>query len=278
MDLSNIREGELREIFDALEEAFGATGVDYYVIGALAKDIWYAKGDIVSRQTKDVDFAVLVGSMDDYEAIRSYLKENKKFIDTKTNAFVMLSPSSIQVDILPFGEIEINDSVMFAGVELDSIKVNGFMEVYNSGTEGQALETGHQFKVATLPSIILLKLIAYDDRPEQRSKDARDIADIIHHFFELHPTLIYSEEHFDLFSEDVEDKSLQEISATVIGREIKKIISSNQSLTERLIRILQDHIEQEEESPFVKNMIAETGETIEHVMRQLKNVLSGLID
>jgi hypothetical protein len=26
--------------------------------------------------------------------------------------------------------------------------------------------TGHLFKVATLPAIVLLKLIAYDDRPE----------------------------------------------------------------------------------------------------------------
>lgn len=61
MNLSKLREGELKEIFDPLEEAFSATGVDFYIIGALAKYIWYAIGDVDSGQTKDVDFAVLVG-------------------------------------------------------------------------------------------------------------------------------------------------------------------------------------------------------------------------
>jgi hypothetical protein len=44
MNLSNIRESELKDVFDAMEEAFNATGTDYYIIGALAKDIWYSKG------------------------------------------------------------------------------------------------------------------------------------------------------------------------------------------------------------------------------------------
>jgi len=278
MDLSNLREGELKEIFDGLEEAFQATGADFFIIGALAKDIWYAKGDVVSRQTKDVDFAVLVGSQQNYEAIRNYLKENKNFLDTKGNSFVMLSPSGIQVDILPFGEIEIDDGVTFVGGGLDCIKVNGFMEVYQSGTEDLLLDTGHQFNVATLPSIVLLKLIAFDDRPEKRSKDARDIADIIHQFFDLQPTLIYSEEHLDLFSDDVEEKTLLEISSVVIGREIKKIISTNANLSERIKQILQNHIDKQDESLFIKNMMAETRSTVEQAVGQLKNILQGLTD
>ncbi len=278
MDWSNLRVGELIEVFDGLEEAFQATGTDYYIIGALAKDIWYAKGDVVSRQTKDVDFAVLVGSQQNYEAIRNYLKENKNFRDTRGNSFVMLSPSGLQVDILPFGGIEIDDGVTFVGGGLNSIKVNGFMEVYQRGTEDLQLDTGHQFNVATLPSIVLLKLIAYDDRPERRSKDARDIADIIHHFFDLQPKLIYSEGHLDLFSDDVEDKTLQEISAVVIGREIKKIISANANLTERIKQILLNHIEKQDESTFIKNMMAETGITLEQAIAQLKNILHGLTD
>lgn len=35
------------------------------------------------------------------------------------------------------------------------------------------METGHNFKIATLPSIVLLTLISYDDRLEQRTKDPR---------------------------------------------------------------------------------------------------------
>ena len=102
MNLNNIREGELKEAFDALEEAFAATGTDYYIIGALARDVWYSRGSKTFRQTKDVDFAVMVGSNDDYNAIKQYLKANKNFVDSKGNAFVMYTASGVQVDILPF--------------------------------------------------------------------------------------------------------------------------------------------------------------------------------
>lgn len=55
MNLGSIREGELKEVFDAVEEAFNATGTDYYIIGAMAKDIWYSRRSKAMRQTKDVD-------------------------------------------------------------------------------------------------------------------------------------------------------------------------------------------------------------------------------
>lgn len=149
MNLNSIREGELKDAFDALEEAFAATGTDYYIIGALARYVWYSRGSKSFRQTKDVDFAVLVGSTEDYNGVKQYLKENKKFDNSKGNSFALHTDSGIQVDILPFGEIEIDDAVNFAGAGLTSIKVNGFKEVYDSGTEEVTMETGYNFKIAT---------------------------------------------------------------------------------------------------------------------------------
>jgi predicted nucleotidyltransferase len=163
MSLNEIREGELKDVFSAIEQAFKAIGIDFYIIGATARDVWYAKSNKSFSRTKDVDFAVLVGSEEEYLALRKYLKEHYNFKDTKQNALVMFAPGNIQVDILPFGEIEINDAIDFKGQGLTSINVNGFSEVYQSGTITIELLTGHNFKIATLPSIVLLKLIAFDD-------------------------------------------------------------------------------------------------------------------
>lgn len=44
MNLSDIRESELKEVFDALEEAFDVNQIDFYIIGALARNIWYSRG------------------------------------------------------------------------------------------------------------------------------------------------------------------------------------------------------------------------------------------
>lgn len=277
MELKSIRTGSLKEVFDAIEEALTQTGVDYYLVGAQARDHWFAKGGKRARLTHDVDFAVLVGSKEDYQFIRKYLEDHKQFRQTKQNAFVMLSPDGKEIDILPFGEIEIDNEVSIEGVGLTNIKVNGFWEVYQKGTEKADLETGHQFKVATLPAIVLLKLIAFDDRPDQRGKDAGDISNIIEHYFDLQSDIIY-ENHSDLFVDDLDEKNgLKEVAASVIGRQIKSIIEQNLQLMDRVRLILENHINKKEQSAFVRGMILSEEDTIEQKIKLLQSIHSSLI-
>lgn len=273
MNLNELREGELKSAFDALEEAFSVLEIDFYLIGALARDTWYAELNKRSRATKDVDFAILIGSQQDYDTVKNYLAENKSFVSIKNNSFVMRSPMGIEVDILPFGGIEIDQEVQLTGTGLTSIKVNGFLEVYQSGTAEMKMATGHSFKVATLPAIVLLKLIAYDDRPEMRFKDARDIANIIRHYFDLRADLIY-EQHSDIF--DGMEMSEEEISALVIGREVQRITIENEKLFERLSRIITREIAQQANSAFIRNMVQETGTTVEAMVGLMKRLLAGL--
>ena len=272
MNWKQIKEISLRDILNTLEEAFHALGVDFYLIGAFAKDHWYSSKGLRTRQTKDVDFAVLVQSAAVYQALRAYLK-GKQFIDTKENAFVMISPDGVQVDILPFGEIEIDGHVTFEGEGMTSISVNGFREVYEAGTESIDMQTKYSFKAATLPAIVLLKLIAYDDRPEQRLKDAGDIAGILMNYFELQSDLIY-DHHHDLFEK--EERELTEIAAIVVGREIKKICADNSQLHNRIQRIVSDEIDKIDKSAFLRAMMRETGKTLEEMNDLLMNMLEGI--
>lgn len=97
-----------------------------------------------------------------------------------------------------------------------------------------------------------MKLIAYDDRPEARQKDAKDIGNILLHFFEMYTDMIYVG-HLDLFpNEDESDSAAQweyaDIGAIVLGREIARIAHDNHALHQRLIRILTDEIASGEKS------------------------------
>lgn len=220
----------------------------------------------------------MVGSKSDYEAVRIFLIERKGFTESKENAFVMINPKKVQIDILPFGGIEIDSQVKLDAVGMSSIHVNGFQEVYMAGTATMNVKTGHAFKVATLPAIVLLKLIAFDDRPEKREKDPRDIANITQYFFELQTDLIY-DEHNDLFQLDdkeLENLQLEEVSATVIGREIEKITRSNEKLYTRVISILQKHIEAGANSQFVRLMATETGRPITEMVNWLQRFKKGM--
>jgi predicted nucleotidyltransferase len=275
MSSYSLQRSELKEVFDAVEDAFSNLGIDYYVIGALARDIWYSKENKLSRATRDADFAILVGTEAQFEEVKEYLKAKKSFQDSKGNMYVLFSPNSHQVDILPFGAIEIDQKVQIADTGLTSISVNGFSEVYNSGTAEVQLDTGHHFKVASLSSIILLKLIAYDDRPEQRAKDGRDVGSIIEHYFDLEAEHIY-EHHSDLFTEAENDMELQEIAATVIGREIKTTIGDNPALLQRVKTILEREIQFQEKSSFIINMVAEVRMNVEEATERLEKILRAL--
>ncbi|GEP91269.1 hypothetical protein SAMN05660909_03408 [Chitinophaga terrae (ex Kim and Jung 2007)] len=81
----------LKEVLDVLEEVFAELNIDFYMIGAIAKEYWYTRGNKRMRQTKDVDFAIFVASYEEYKAVRNRLKDHH-FVDTRENAFVMISP------------------------------------------------------------------------------------------------------------------------------------------------------------------------------------------
>ena len=114
MNMKKIDPEILKPLFDELNATFSAAGIDFYMIGATAKEYWFDRGGRTTRGTKDIDFAALVASQEDYDNIRNYLM-GKGYTDTKENAYVLISPTGIQVDILPFGDIEIGETIQVIG-------------------------------------------------------------------------------------------------------------------------------------------------------------------
>lgn len=149
------------------------------------------------------------------------------------------------------------------------------MEVYREGTELVEVLKGLSFEVATLTAIVLLKFIAYDDRPEKRIKDARDIANILMNYFELEAPMIY-QYHNDLFAEDKPERELEEIASIVVGRKLKKLLNSNHALLQRTFHIIESFTEKREKSEFVRQMAQETNTDTDKMTVLLNCILIGL--
>lgn len=264
---------ELKPVLDAVAQALDALEINYYMIGALARQIWYEKAKKSFRTTKDVDYGILVGSIQEFEAVKTYLVEQKGYTPGKENPFVLISPEGFQVDLLPFGEIEQAGQVVIERTGMSTIQAHGMKEVYENATEQVTLEIGNTFKAATLPGIVLLKLIAYDDRPERRQKDAQDIGNILNNFFELYENLIF-ENHSDLFGN--EQQELLNISSMALGREISAIAASNNDLHQRLARILAGHIQAGETSVFARLLAKEMNKDTESIISYLKDLAWGM--
>jgi len=118
-----LKQPHLKEVFKALERGFEATGIDFYLVGALARDIWMTGMHDVPqvRRTRDIDFAVLVSAQEEFEQLKDCLAEQEGFKTYKENPYVLIGPKGVEVDLMPFGDIEKEGTVTFTGPGMASI-------------------------------------------------------------------------------------------------------------------------------------------------------------
>ncbi|SHN13787.1 hypothetical protein [Flavobacterium xinjiangense] len=268
----------ISEMLTALEKGLNKYNIDFYLVGAVARDVWMtAINDIPpSRVTGDIDFAVFINDKNTYADLREYLINVEKFIPYKGNGFVLKWKNIIQIDLMPFGEIEAKPSnITVEGTGLTSLNMPGFKEIYDSGLPEAELEEKHRFKFCTLPGIVLLKLLAFQERPEIRRDDIKDISKILKHFFDMYADEIY-ENHNDLFGD--KDINLHWIAARVLGRDMGKIARLNEALFLRTRKILKKNTIDIHSSDIAKIMAEFFQNTIEENVKLLEQVKIGYLE
>jgi len=246
----------LREVFIQISETCKELAIEFFIVGAIARNIWYVSNDENSRGTKDIDFGVYISDVKKYNELRTELKQKYNYAESKENAFCLITQDKKQIDLLPFGEIEKDGQVMIEGKGLTTINLDGFKEAFEFGAK--EIKIGNEtYKSCSIPGVMILKLIAYDDRPNNRMKDVVDINSICQKYPSLESDFIWGN-HFDLYGGNLEH---EEVGIIVLGREMKKLVKDNKKLESRLIKIMDNALN--EESPMLTLMIqnAET-ETI----------------
>ncbi len=265
-------------MLEALERGFKKFEIDFYLIGAVARDVWMrAINDLSPRRaTRDIDFAILINNNGVYEALKDYLIEQEGFRAYQNNAFVLLWPGNLQVDLMPFGSIEKEDKIKVEGTGLTTLHVPGFKEVYEAGLPEIELEDNQRFKFCTVPGIVLLKLLAWYDRPEVRSSDIQDISDMLLHYFDMFADDIY-ENHYDLFGEENKAADyLLHIAAQALGREIGKIARKNPPLVVQILTIFEENTRVIAKSPIADLMAGFFNNSVENNIALLLKVKRGI--
>lgn len=263
-------------VIESFERGCLKYGIDFFLVGALARDIWLKgiHGLPLKLATRDIDFGVLVKDVDTYEQLKNYLINEAGFVSSKTNAFVLIASNGMEIDLLPFGEIEKKGKVTVKGTGLTTLSLEGFKEVYETSLPEVQLGDKNKFKICTIPGIVLLKFIAWDDRPEMRSDDIRDISVIMSHFFHVYDEVIW-EKHNDLFEDD---RGLDKIAARVLGREIGKIAIRKSKLKERVVKILNENTYDEENSPLGEIMANVLNNSVKETIALLSEIMKGIYD
>ena len=276
ISIEQLRVEGLQEVFDALEGAFNTCGVDFYLVGALARDVWFAIHGIKERRaTRDIDLAVLIATEQQFMDLKIHLTTWEGFTEAGTSRFTLLYRNRIQIDLMPFGAIEAADrTVRFRGMGLTTMSTQGLEEMYRT-SQLVAIGQGKAFKVSSLPGLVILKLIAWEDRPELRSKDAQDVLHILENYFEITEDDIY-DHHNDLFDDTT---LLSDIAARVLGRHIGKILADRVPLQERMIRLLAKQTESEQDSALGEAIVGGGSDhTVGEALNLLRMVLVGMQD
>ena len=234
------RNGRLLEMLDAFGKVVNQLGIDFFLVGALARDLrLYENSSLASkRMTRDVDIAILLASEDQFYEVKEALLATGDFVAHDREAIKLFYRQAIEVDLLPFGEIENLDRETRIGKPRPFIMdVPGFREVLPAVE--QVTVEGRTIRVCSLEGIVLLKIIANADNPS-RTKDITDIEHIVKVYFELNDDRIYEEFNDVLELYDAGDMDyLQLVSARVIGRIMGQLLTDSPTLRQRVLDILQ---------------------------------------
>lgn len=102
-----------------MEAVFSIFNLEYYLVGAIARDIQLFSNieATPARKTKDVDVAVMIQDEEQFYAMKDALIATGDFQAHPTEAIKLIYMNSIELDLLPFGEIE-SEASHFTGTIL----------------------------------------------------------------------------------------------------------------------------------------------------------------
>ncbi len=259
-----------KESFECIDEVMQGLKIPYYLIGASAIALELLKAGIKpSRGTKDIDFAVMISSLSDYNNICTAL-EAKGFNKLNSPWTFYSKTNKVAIDILPFGEIEQNHTVNFNERNTD-LHVLGLREVME-----EAVKVEIEEKIANippLPGMVILKLISWSDRPEIRENDLSDILKIIQHYFDLNWNEIV-EQHSDTLDSHPFDQLL--IAAEVLGRNTRIYVQKSEAISDRIQKVLQENLDEASKSTIAREWARKLDTDIQYAFTLLSSFQKGI--
>lgn len=261
-----------KESFDCIDDVMRQLNIPYYLIGVSAIALELLKQGIKpSRGTKDIDFAVMISEMQEYENIRVALAA-KGFIKVSAPWTFYSNEYNVAIDLLPFGEIEEQYTVNFNERYVD-LHTLGFREVME-----EAVPVCIEEKIVNippLPGMVILKLIAWSDRPEERSNDLTDILKIIEHYFDLAWDEII-ETNYDLLDKEPFDQKI--VAAEMLGRKSRLYLEKSKAISDRILTVLDSNLQDASKSMIAKDWARKLDSNVEYAFAVLNSFQKGITD
>ncbi len=216
-------------VVSALQSVAQPAGIDFFLMGAAARDLMlrYAHNIEPSRQTEDVDFAVMLRDWEAFATLRAALIASGEFHERPGPATHRLRHrSGLPLDIVPFGGIERADRTIAWPPDQSTVfDCFGAREAFEASV-WVLLPDGVSLRVAPIPALALLKVTAWQDRKlTYPGRDAPDLLLYLRSYMDCGNMDRAAREHGDLF--DADDYDHEVAGAQLLGRDIARLLDAH---------------------------------------------------
>jgi predicted nucleotidyltransferase len=266
--------GKINSLFVDILSTMNTVAVEldipFFVVGATARDIIYEHcyGIVAIRRTKDIDIGIRILDSNKFSLLISTLISSHGF--EKTEQTYRIKKNGILVDVIPFGPIAAAEM----NIDLGSImSVLGFEEAYSHSQTMRINDAPVlDIRIPIVPGLLVMKLIAWDEKYPSRKKDAQDLLFIMKHYEDtdvkerLYTTeaALLTEEKFDC----------RNASIRLLGRDIVRILDGK-----TLTKIKQILVTETSEDAY--KLVKDMRETIfdnDKIFALLEKLKQGLFD
>lgn len=271
-----------KPIVDALyhlKRIANSFAIPFFVVGAFSRDLILKHGYGIEprRKTGDIDLGMEVANWGQFDKLKESLIATGQFCLTSEKQ--RLRCGTIFIDILPFGPITDKDKKISWPPEHEIImSMVGFEEAYEySITLRLSSDPELDIKLASLPGLAIMKLIAWKEKYPNRKRDAEDLLLIMNKYEEAGNSERLYEEDLPLLQEEGFDTKLA--GTRLLGRDMAKI--SDPRTIQIVKGILDAETEEMSQYKLLTDMIRETGmaETrFDKILLQLEKLKQGLIE
>jgi predicted nucleotidyltransferase len=215
----------LVESISAIQRCLAERDTPWFIIGAYAREILLTHVYMCrpGRMTQDADFAIAIDGWSKFNSIKSALAHNFGFSYDSRMLHRLIAPNGLMIDLIPFGkELESPKGTITWPPDMTFVmSVVGYQEALTHAISVE-LKNGLVVQVASIPSLVAIKSIAWLERQNQQaeSKDASDLLMLLKTFERTPPEnldRIY-DEHPDIL-EKVE-YNIELASAWLLGHDI----------------------------------------------------------
>lgn len=255
------------EAFVALQRAAERRGLRVLLVGAVARQLVFDRlhRDEPYRATRDIDAVVRVQGWDEYQELLRGLSELQVF--RMTGDHHMLYREETEVDLLPFGGVtDEHGNLTWIGGDR-KMSLDG-LETADQNSVLVAVDD-MTVRVASLPSLVALKLYAHRDRADRERKDLGDLVYILEHVTEA-----LKDRVFDELGGELAELEYDEAGPYLLGR--KLAVMTPASERDALLHIVETRILV---PPLYRALIRVMGSGhLDRAIRQFAALRSGLID